>query len=39
MSGPVEIDETLFYRKKRGRYGRISKIKYWVFGILCRTTG
>jgi len=36
LPGPVEIDETLYYKAKRGFHGRIVKIKYWVFGLFCR---
>jgi hypothetical protein len=38
LAGPVEIDESLVYKKK-GIVGRIPRIHYWVFGIKCRVTG
>jgi transposase-like protein len=38
LSGPVELDETLLYKLKRGYRGRLIKTKIWLFGIKCRKT-
>ena len=40
LQGPVEIDETLLYKIKKGRAdGRLAKIRVWLFGIKWCTTG
>ena len=36
FEGPVEIDETLLYRLKRGYRGRLTKVRVWLVGIKCR---
>ncbi len=38
LNGPVEIDECLLYKMKRGNVGRLCKTKVWIFGLKCRTT-
>ena len=39
FNGPVEVDETLLYRFRKGRLGRTVKKKLWVLGIIDRPTG
>ena len=40
LDGPVEIDETLIYKVKRGQAdGRLAKIRIWLFGIKSRQSG
>ena len=40
LEGPVEIDETMLYKFKRGQAnGRHSVIRIWLVGIKSRTTG
>lgn len=37
LNGPIEIDEAVIYKVKRGQ-GRLAKIILWVFGMKCRLT-
>ena len=41
LGGPVEIDESMIYKTKRGinRRGRIGLIRMWLFGLKCRNSG
>jgi hypothetical protein len=38
LEGPIEIDEACVYKFKRGRNGKLAKIRLWVFGLKCRMT-
>ena len=38
FEGPVEVDETLLYKLRKGRRGRLIKTKIWVLGIIDRIT-
>jgi len=40
LEGPVEIDECMIYKIKRGinRRGRLGRIRTWLFGLKCRTS-
>jgi hypothetical protein len=41
LEGPVEIDECMLYRNKRGYEARARPYRntFWVFGLKCRTSG
>ena len=39
LDGEIEIDETVLYKLRKGRRGRLAKTKVWVFGMVERHTG
>ena len=39
FASPVEIDETLVYKLRKGLNGRLIKTKLWVVGIIERSSG